>query len=64
MQSPETEEKWPEDRHEAAVHHVSDARSLLDSLRGELDRHPKLEEAIVKLELALENLTIKSGGML
>jgi hypothetical protein len=64
MQSPETEQKWPEDRHEEAVHNVEQARSLLDSLRAELDRHPKLEEAIVKLELALENLTIKSGGML
>ena len=64
MQSPETEEKWPEDRHEAAVHHLSEAHGILDSLRAEIDRHPKLEEAIVKLELALENLTIKSGGML
>jgi hypothetical protein len=64
MQSPETEEKWPDDRHEEAVHNVSEAHRLLDSLRSELDRHPKLEEAIVKLEIALERLTIRSGGML
>ena len=64
MQSPESEEKWPEERHEQAVHNVEEARTILNSLRSELDRHPKLEEAIVKLELALENLTIKSGGML
>ena len=64
MQSPETEAKWPDDRRQEVVQNVSEAHRLLDSLRGELERHPKLEEAIVKLELALENLTIKSGGML
>jgi hypothetical protein len=64
MQSPEPEEKWPDDRHEEAVKNVAEARRLLDSLRSEIDRHPTLEAAIVKLELALENLTIRSGGML
>ena len=64
MQSPETEEKWPDDRHEEAVKNVAEARRLLDSLRSEIDRHPNLEAAIVKLELALESLTIRSGGML
>jgi hypothetical protein len=47
-----------------AVENVREARQLLQGLREELERHPKLEEAIVKLELALENLTIRSGGML
>jgi hypothetical protein len=47
-----------------AIQNVREARQLLQSLRDELERHPKLEEAIVKLELALENLTIKTGGML
>jgi len=53
-----------EDRRAVAVQNVAEARRLLDSLRQELDEHPKLEEAIVKLELALENLTLKTGGML
>ena len=64
MQSPETEEKWPDDRHEEAVKNVTEAHRLLDTLRSQMDRHPDLEAAIVKLELALENLTIKTGGML
>jgi hypothetical protein len=64
MQSPETEEKWPDDRHEEAVKNVAEARRLLDSLRSEIESHPALESAIVKLELALESLTIKTGGML
>jgi hypothetical protein len=53
-----------QDRQAVAAKNVEDARNLLHSLRGELEQHPKLEEAIVKLELALENLTLKSGGML
>ena len=51
-------------RQAIAAQNVAEARRLLDSLRQELEEHPKLEEAIVKLELALENLTLKTGGML
>jgi len=54
----------PNDRDAQAVKDVAEAHRLLRSLRDELDAHPKLEEAIVKLELALETLTLKSGGML
>jgi len=64
MQPPETEEKWPNDRHEEAVKNVAEAHRLLDTLRSEIERHPNLEAAIVKLELALEKLTIRTGGML
>jgi hypothetical protein len=53
-----------EDRHAIAAQNVAEARRLLDSLREELEEHPKLEEAIVKLEIALESLTLKTGGML
>ena len=59
MSSPSTR---PNDH--SAVQNVTEARQLLQGLREELNRHPKLEEAIVKLELALENLTIKTGGLL
>jgi len=53
-----------DDRQAIAAQNVAEARRLLDSLRQELDEHPKLEEAIVKLELALEKLTLNTGGML
>ncbi len=53
-----------DDRQAIAAQNVAEARRLLDSLRQELDQHPSLEEAIVKLEIALENLTLKTGGML
>jgi hypothetical protein len=64
MQPPEPEEKWPNDSHEEAVKNVAEAHRLLDTLRSEIERHPNLEAAIVKLELALEKLTIRTGGML
>jgi hypothetical protein len=54
----------PEDRQEQAIQNVVEANRILHGLREELDQHPKLEEAIVKLEMALENLTLKTGGML
>lgn len=54
----------PQPDQNQAVQNVKEARQILQSMREELNRHPKLEEAIVKLELALENLTLKTGGML
>jgi len=47
-----------------AAQHVSEAHSLLQSLRAEMDKHPVLEDAIQRLEMALSLLTTKSGGML
>ncbi len=52
------------DRELDAAKHVAEAHELLSSLRAKLDKHPELEEAILKLEMALNALTIKSGGML
>ncbi len=48
---------------EAALH-VAEAHDLLQNLRAELDRHPALEEAISRLEAALNILSAKSGGLL
>jgi hypothetical protein len=33
-------------------------------MRQQLDKHPDLDEAIAKLEMALNVLTTKTGGML
>jgi predicted translin family RNA/ssDNA-binding protein len=49
---------------ERAVQHLTEAHSLLNDLRSEINQHPKLADAIQKLELALSLLTTKSGGML
>jgi len=47
-----------------AAEHVAEAHRILNGLRGQLDQHPDLEEAIAKLEMALSILTTKTGGML
>jgi len=47
-----------------AIEHVAEAHRILNGLRQQLDRHPDLEEAIAKLEMALSILTTRTGGML
>ncbi|HEY4901148.1 MAG TPA: hypothetical protein VIH91_10065 [Terriglobales bacterium] len=47
-----------------AVEYVAEAHRRLTSMRKELDKHPDLEAAIERLELALSVLTTKTGGML
>jgi hypothetical protein len=52
------------EQHPDAAEHVAEAHRILSGLRQQLDRHPNLEEAIAKLEMALSILTAKTGGML
>jgi len=49
-----------------ALEHVTEAHQQLTSLRerlGILNRHPELEQALNKLELALSALSVSTGGM-
>ena len=49
-----------------AAQHVVGAQQQLKSLRdrlGILNRHPELEEALTKLEMALSALSVNTGGM-
>jgi hypothetical protein len=47
-----------------AAEYVAEAHRRLTLLQKELDKHPDLEAAIERLELALSILTTKTGGML
>jgi len=47
-----------------AAEYVADAHRRLTTLRQELNKHPDLEAAIERLEMALSLLTTRSGGML
>lgn len=50
-----------------AAAHVAGAHELLKSVsekHGLLEKHPELAEVISKLELALNDLTLETGGML
>ena len=47
-----------------ATEYVAEAHRRLSTMRKELDKHPDLEAAIERLEMALSILTTRTGGML
>jgi hypothetical protein len=47
-----------------ATEHVGEAHRLLTRLREKVDDHPDLDRAIERLELALADLNLRTGGML
>jgi hypothetical protein len=61
--SDETKASQPVENPQAAEH-LEEARRRLISMRSERERHPDLEAAIERLEMALSILTTKTGGML
>jgi hypothetical protein len=55
----------PEQDHPAqAATHIASARQILKALQEEIGEHPELGAAILKLEMALNILTIKTGGLM
>jgi hypothetical protein len=49
-----------------ALEHITGAHEQLKSLRdrlGILNKHPELEEALTKLEMALNVLSVNTAGM-
>jgi hypothetical protein len=44
--------------------HIASAHQILKALQEEIGEHPELGAAILKLEMALNILTIKTGGLL
>ena len=58
------ESKTPTTEMTPAAEHVAEAKRHLTTLQKELNKHPDLEAAMERLELALSILTTKSGGML
>ena len=59
-----SDETTPDASQNPAAEHVAEAHKLLKTLRGQLEQHPELDEAIVKLELALSVLTLQTGGLI
>jgi predicted translin family RNA/ssDNA-binding protein len=44
--------------------HIKSAHKILKTLRERIGEHPEIGEAITKLEMALNVLAVKTGGML
>jgi len=47
-----------------AAAHVASAHQILKALQEKIGKHPELGEAITKLEMALNILAVKTGGLL
>jgi len=47
-----------------AAEHIASARQILKALQEKIGQHPELGAAITKLEMALNDLAIQTGGML
>ena len=57
-------ERNPEQDPAQAAAHIASAHQILKALQEEIGEHPELGAAILKLEMALNILTIKTGGLL
>jgi hypothetical protein len=44
--------------------HILSAQQILKTLQAKIGEHPELGAAITKLEMALNDLAIQTGGML
>ncbi len=47
-----------------AVEYITSAHQILKALHEEIGRHPEIGAAITKLEMALNLLAVKTGGLL
>jgi hypothetical protein len=63
MAMPTANEPKPPDSSPAAAH-IASAHQILKALQAKLGEHPELGAAITKLEMALNDLAIQTGGML
>jgi len=54
----------PEQNPVQAAAHVASAHQILKELQKKIGNHPEIGEAITKLEMALNDLAIQTGGML
>jgi hypothetical protein len=64
MTMPTSSEPKPEQTPAQAAEHVASAHQILKDLQPKVGNHPELGEAITKLEMALNILAIKTGGLL
>jgi hypothetical protein len=57
-------ERNPEQNLTEAEAHVASAHRILKALQEKIGPHPEIGAAITKLEMALNVLAIKTGGLL
>ncbi len=60
METPK--ERIPEQTSGEAEAHIKSARQILKALQEKIGEHPEIGAAITKLEMALNDLAIQTGG--
>lgn len=59
----ENEQKSKQDPSQAMAH-IASAQQILKALQEKIGEHPEIGAAITKLEMALNDLAIQTGGVL
>ena len=62
MQTPDKAN--PESKPADAEAHIRSAHQILQALQKKIGEHPEIGAAITKLEMALNDLAIQTGGLL
>ena len=57
-------ERNPESSQAKAEAHIKSAHEILKALQKKIGEHPEIGAAITKLEMALNDLAIQTGGVL
>ena len=57
-------ERNPKSNPATAEEHIKSAQQILKALQEKIGRHPEIGAAITKLEMALNDLAIQTGGLL
>jgi len=60
----ETPNEHPDRNSVEAEAHVAAARQILKTLEDKIGEHPEIGAAITKLEMALNVLAVRTGGLL
>lgn len=64
METRRETESNPEPNTAEAIGNVASAHKILKALQEKIGPHPEIREAITKLEMALNTLAVKTGGVL
>jgi hypothetical protein len=57
-------ERYPESNPAKVEAHIKSAQQILKTLQEKIGEHPEIGAAITKLEMALNDLAIQTGGLL
>jgi hypothetical protein len=57
-------ERSPESNPAKVEEHIKSAQQILKTLQAKIGEHPEIGAAITKLEMALNDLAIQTGGLL